>query len=178
MKTYLTGKNIPFVQILRDYMKLGHSIHPVDVMMLPGNSDTTYLPYVAKLYQEGIAPMIICSGKGSPYVENTFGCTEAEYFQRILVSHGVPKESIVLEECATNTGENFRFSYPIMKQHHRNSMLVIQKPFFERRAYATALYESYEGRRPTEILVSSLPVTIHEYDHLEPLLFCWIDMLV
>jgi hypothetical protein len=23
-----------------------------------------------------------------------------------------------------------------------------------------------------------LPVTIHEYDHLEPLLFCWIDMLV
>lgn len=52
---------------------------------------------------------------------------------------GVPKEKILIENESTNTGENCRFSFKRLSEigiHPARSILV-QKPYMERRTYAT-----------------------------------------
>ena len=57
------------------------------------------------------AYILVSGGKGS---QETI--SEAEAMARYLLAHGVPAASIIKEEAATSTTENFRFSLPLMKE--------------------------------------------------------------
>jgi len=176
---WLTPENTLHVQILWNYMQLHQTISPVDVIILPWNSDVSYMPYVINLYHQWFAPHIICSGKGSPYMGKSYTESEAEHYAGILINWWVPQDSIVLEDQATSTGENMRFSYEICEKNQRNNILIIQKPFFERRLFATAYHEtSSTWRKAQHIIISSMPCTIDEYDTINTLPLDWIQSLV
>jgi uncharacterized SAM-binding protein YcdF (DUF218 family) len=65
--------------------------------------------------------------------------TEADLFARIAVELGVPREAILIENRSTNTGENILFSRQLLDANGLmpQKFIVVQKPYMERRSYAT-----------------------------------------
>ena len=60
-------------------------------------------------------------------------------FRDVAVKMGVPEHKILLEERATNTGQNIRYSYRVLDVNEIRPEVItlVQTPFMERRAIAT-----------------------------------------
>ncbi|WP_213080502.1 YdcF family protein, partial [Escherichia coli] len=68
---------------------------------------------------------------------------EAETFAAIAKDAGVPEHAILLETQSTNSGEILHFSHQLLVQQARPAkrILLVQKPYMERRAYATFMQQ-------------------------------------
>ncbi|WP_409341940.1 YdcF family protein [Paenibacillus sp. MBLB4367] len=66
----------------------------------------------ATLYPNGIAQFLLPSGGTTPHVETT----EWEFLKNVGGALGVPSESLLKEDKATNTFENARFSLEVLQQ--------------------------------------------------------------
>ena len=90
---------------------------------------------------------------------------KAEIFADIAVNKGVPKNQVLLEDKSTNTGENIRFSMELISKKHisTDSVVVVTKPYMERRTYATAkkLFPS------KNFIVTSPNISYEEYPNSE-----------
>ncbi|PSR79348.1 DUF218 domain-containing protein [Coniella lustricola] len=107
----------------------------------------------ARLFLDGLAPWLIFSGGSGKLTANhpAFGHDpEAVVFARIAMAMGVPEAKIIIEPDSTNTGENVRLTYKLLQQkrllattdesHGQGSIrsfILVQKPYMERRTYAT-----------------------------------------
>ncbi|HEX7724501.1 MAG TPA: YdcF family protein [Candidatus Paceibacterota bacterium] len=132
-------------QTLWDYMLMHQPHQKADVMLVPGNSDLRTIEHAAKLYKEGWAPIMVCSGSGSinahrPGRERFTGRTEAEVFREVAIERGVPDSAIVIETESQNTNDNLRFSLRKLAEHGivPKSILAVMKPYMERRMIAIA----------------------------------------
>ncbi len=65
---------------------------------------------------------------------------EAQHYRERAIELGVPAAAILVEPKARNTGENIRFSRALLEEQQVpvSSVLLVSKPYEERRAYATA----------------------------------------
>ena len=148
-------------QVLWDYMCMGHDLVPSDVILVLGSNDLRVADHAADLYQQGLAPWLVFSGNVGRLTEGVFKKTEAEAFAEIAMAKGVPSSAILLEPRSTNTGENIDFSRELMGRHgiepHR--LIVVQKPYMERRGYATFM-KRWPGK---EVLMSSPRLSFAEY---------------
>lgn len=88
--------------------------------------------------------------------------TEAEHFASIAMDLGVPGGSIYLERKATNTGENIQFTQKQIRDEglRVNSILLVQKPYMERRVFAT-FKKQWVGA--IDFIVSSPPILYENY---------------
>ena len=77
------------------------------------------------------------------------------------VSLGIPREKIWIENRSTNTGENVSFTRRLLTQSGQviRKAIVVQKPYMERRAYATFKKVWPEP----EIIVTSPQTLFYEY---------------
>ena len=157
-------------QAIWDYMLLGHELRKADVILVLGNRDTRVAEYSARLYFEGWAPILLFAGSGSihnhkPGRERFVGSTEAEVFADIAMKMGVPKEAILIENQSQNTGQNYEFSMKILAQRRiePRKLILVQKPFMERRIYATG-----KVWLPTmELIVTSPKIPFEKYTDQE-----------
>ena len=64
---------------------------------------------------------------------------EAERFAAIARAAGVPADRILVENRSTNTGENVAFTRALLAERGMNprSFILVQKPYMERRTFAT-----------------------------------------
>src|SRR5262249_54858242 len=62
-----------------------------------------------------------------------------EVFAEVAVKEGVPRQAIILEDKAQNTGENFSRSKALSERLglKMNSLIVVAKPYMTRRGFAT-----------------------------------------
>jgi uncharacterized SAM-binding protein YcdF (DUF218 family) len=100
-----------------------------------GVADTT-----ADLYHRGMMPLIVFTGATSRTTRDRMPRGEAEHYRERAMELGVPADAILVEPRARNTGENIRFSRALLEERGAavSSVLLISKPYEERRAYATA----------------------------------------
>lgn len=71
----------------------------------------------ASFFGRGLVPRILISGgatPGGPEAESH--ATEADIIAAHLIRLGVPQAALLLEQHATNTGENVRLSLPILRE--------------------------------------------------------------
>ena len=80
------------------------------------------------LYKGGYAPYLVFS---SGYV---YSFREAESMRALAIDQGVPASVIVLEERATNTYQNVRFTNDILSDHRWRRILLVSSPYHMRRA--------------------------------------------
>ncbi len=80
------------------------------------------------LYKGGYAPYLVFS---SGYV---YSFREAESMRALAIDQGVPASVIVLEERATNTYQNVRFTNDILRDHRWRRILLVSSPYHMRRA--------------------------------------------
>jgi uncharacterized SAM-binding protein YcdF (DUF218 family) len=115
----------------------------------------------AELFLDGWAPLLIFSGGLGAITKTIWSEPEADQFARIAVEMGVPQERILVENRSTNTGENVLFTKKLLgeKGLSPQSFILVQKPYMERRSYATFRQLWPEK----EILVTSPQVTFDDY---------------
>lgn len=81
------------------------------------------------------------------------------------MAKGVPKEAILIENKSTNTGENILFTQQLFKEKaiDPQTFIVVQKPYMERRSYAT-----FKRHWPNKkLLVTSPQITLNNYPNAE-----------
>ena len=149
------------LKILWDFNHMNHSLEPVDVIIGLGGYDTGIAKYSTDLYKKGLAPLILFTGKFGKFTKDVFDKSEAELFAEVAIQNGVPNSDILMEDMSTNTGENVLFSKKLLEEKDVKveKIIVVSKPYMERRAYAT-FAKQWPG---IKIMLSSEPVALEEY---------------
>jgi uncharacterized SAM-binding protein YcdF (DUF218 family) len=145
-----------------NYMLMGQKLEKADAIFVLGSSDLRIAEYAAQLYLDGWAPLIIFSGSsGAITSTRDWGMTEAEKFASIALEMGVPEEKILLEKESTNTGENVQFTKRLFENKGINpkKLILVQKPYMERRTYATFM-KQWPGM---DFIVTSPAISYEEY---------------
>lgn len=122
-----------------DYHHMNHTLEKADCILVLGSHDDRVAERSAKLYLDGWAPLIIFSGYLGRLTEDMWTKSEAERFAEIAMKMGVPKKKILIEDKSTNTGENILFTRQLLAEKGLDlqKFIVVQKPYMERRSYAT-----------------------------------------
>lgn len=127
------------LETLWQYMQMGHQLTAADVIFVPGSNDTRVAEIAAAAYHKGLAPLIVFSGGHGRFTDGIFKHSEAVTFAQVAKDCGVPSDALLLEPRSTNSGENVRFTHELLQKKgiHPSKIILVQKPYMERRAYAT-----------------------------------------
>jgi uncharacterized SAM-binding protein YcdF (DUF218 family) len=135
----ISSEAISLAKKLWDYHRMAQPLEKADCILALGTQDTRVAERAAELYHQGYAPLIVFSGGLGKITASIWTESEAERFAAIAIAKGVPAEVILTENKSTNTGENILFTQQLLqeKQIDVNSFIVVQKPYMERRSFAT-----------------------------------------
>lgn len=157
----ITNEILELAKKLWDYHHTNHVLKKSDCILTLGSHDTRVAQRAAELYLEGWAQFLIFSGGLGNFTLGMWNEKEADKFAAIAVSMGIPKESILIENQSTNTGENILFTRKLLAQNNLDpqSFIVVQKPYMERRSYAT-----FKKHWPDKkLIVTSPQIPFEEY---------------
>jgi uncharacterized SAM-binding protein YcdF (DUF218 family) len=152
---------LALAETLWNYHLLRHQIAKADAIMVLCSHDERVAERGAQLFLEGWAPLIIFSGGQGAITKQLWDEPEAERFARIAMEMNVPRESILVESASTNTGENVQFTRKLLAEKGLDpqKFILVQKPYMERRTYATFLRYWPEK----ELIVTSPQVSFGDY---------------
>ena len=144
-----------------NYHRMNHELVRSDAILVLCSHDERVAERGAQLFLEGFAPLLIFSGGRGAITSRLWDEPEAERFAGIATSLGVPPEYILIEPNSTNTGENVRFTRQLLAEKgiDPQRFIVVQKPYMERRSYATFLQYWPEK----QVLVTSPQVSFDDY---------------
>lgn len=130
---------LSLAKLLWDYHHMNHDLAKADCILALGSHDLRVADRAAELYLEGWAPLVIMSGGLGNFTQSMWTESEADQFAAIAIQKGVPADAILIESKSTNTGENILFTQQLLHQKGLDllNFIVVQKPYMERRSYAT-----------------------------------------
>ena len=117
--------------------------------------------YIAELYHHGLFPRIVFTGANARTTIKRFPRGEAVHYRDHAISLGVPAEVISIDTKATNTSENLTHSREVLDATgvRPSSVLLISRPYQQRRAYATCRKVWPE----VQVMCASRPLPLDEY---------------
>jgi uncharacterized SAM-binding protein YcdF (DUF218 family) len=135
----ITEQNWHDARAIWDYHQMGHDLSYCDAAIGLGSHDLGVAIYAAELYNSALFPVLVFSGATSRTTAARFPRGEAVHYREQALELGVPDAAILVEPQATNTGHNIAYSRAVLAEHGHTpkSVLVISKPYMERRAFAT-----------------------------------------
>lgn len=144
-----------------NYHLMNHEVAKADAILVLCSHDERVAERGAQLFLDAWAPLLIFSGGHGAITRTLWNEPEAERFARIAERLNVPRESILVETHSTNTGENVEFTKRLLLEQGLNphKFIVVQKPYMERRSYAT-----FRKLWPEkELIVTSPQVSFRDY---------------
>ncbi len=143
------------------YHQMKHQLEKADAILLLCSHDKKVAERGAQLFLEGWSPLLIFAGGLGSVTRGMWSEPEADQFAEIAISMGVPSEKILIENRSTNTGENILLTKQLLaeKQIDPQKFILVQKPYMERRSFATFRKVWPEK----EVLVTSPQVSFDEY---------------
>jgi uncharacterized SAM-binding protein YcdF (DUF218 family) len=140
---------------------MNHQLSPADAILVLCSHDTFVATRGAELYLQHWAPLVIFAGGLGSITRQVWSEPEADQFARIATDLGVPPERILIENQSTNTGENILFTRQLLADRglECQRFIVVQKPYMERRSYATFRKVWPEK----EVIVTSPQIAMDEY---------------
>ncbi len=157
----ITKETLELAQILWDYHHVHHTLEKSDCILVLGSHDLRVAERAATLYLQGWAPLLVFSGGLGRLTQEIWSEAEADKFAAIALNKGVPREAILIENKSTNTGENILFTKKLFQEKNIDpqTFIVVQKPYMERRSYAT-FKRHWIGKK---LIVTSPQVTLKTY---------------
>ena len=143
------------------YHQMRHQLEKADAILVLCSHDKKVAETGAQLFLEGWAPLLIFAGGLGAITKGMWSEPEADQFAEIAIARGVPRERILIENRSTNTGENILFTKQLLaeKQIDPQKFILVQKPYMERRSFA-----SFRKLWPEkEVIVTSPQVSFDEY---------------
>lgn len=161
----MTSEVDRLAKILWDYHHLNHALRKSDAILVQGSHDLRVAGRGASLYLEGFARLLILSGGLGNLTRGIWDEPEARKFARVAREMGVPEESMLIEDRSTNTGENVRFTRRLLIERGLDpkSFILVQKPYMERRTFATFRKVWPEK----DAVVTSPPISYEDYPTAE-----------
>jgi uncharacterized SAM-binding protein YcdF (DUF218 family) len=146
---------------LWDYHQLNHTLAPADAILVLCSHDRAVAEYAAQLFLEGWAPLLVFSGGLGSVTRQLWTEPEADQLAAVAVAMGVPRDRILIENQSANTGENVAFTRRLLASRgiDPRSFILVQKPYMERRSYATFL-KVWPGK---PVIVTSPRVSFDAY---------------
>jgi uncharacterized SAM-binding protein YcdF (DUF218 family) len=157
----MDGRHRALAERLWDYHQLHHQLAPADVILVLCSHDTRVAERGAELLLDGYAPLLIFSGGQGAITRRLWNEAEADRFARVAVDMGVPPAAILVENRSSNTGENVTFTRRLLAERglDPHTFILVQKPYMERRSYAT-----FRRQWPEKaVMVTSPRVSFDEY---------------
>ncbi|OGI90219.1 hypothetical protein A2911_02345 [Candidatus Nomurabacteria bacterium RIFCSPLOWO2_01_FULL_40_15] len=144
-------------KVIWDYMLMHQEPAPSDCILVLGSKDLAPAERACDLFLQGYAPIIIFSGYGKAFYPKS----EAEVYRNIALKRGIPIEKIFIEDKSRNTGENILFSKELILKSNipYRKIILVQKPYMERRVYATFKKQWPEP----EIIMTSPKISYEDY---------------
>ncbi|MEU2073963.1 YdcF family protein [Streptomyces sp. NPDC013489] len=157
----ISAQNWSDAQTLWAFQQMGHEPRHCSVGIGLGSHDLGVADATVDLYRRGMFPLVVFTGATSRTTEGRMPRGEAEHYRERALELGVPASVILVEPNARNTGENIRFSRSLLDDQgvHVSSILLVSKPYEERRAYATAR-KLWPG---IDVVSASTDIQLEEY---------------
>ncbi|MCC6289848.1 MAG: YdcF family protein [Chitinophagaceae bacterium] len=135
----LSTEILSLAKTLWNYHHMHHTLKKSDCILALGSHDLRVADRAAELYLQGFAPLIVFSGGLGNLTSDIWTVPEADQFAAIAIKRGVPEKNILIENKSTNTGENISFSQKFLREKGLDpqTFIVVQKPYMEKRSYAT-----------------------------------------
>jgi len=161
----ITDRTLTLAKKLWKYHHTNHSLEKSDCILVLGSHDIRVAERGAELYLQGWALLLVFSGGLGNLTRNIWQQKEADIFAEIAIKMGVPQKDILIENASTNTGENILFTQQLLKQNNLDpqSFIVVQKPYMERRSYAT--FKKHWNNK--KLIVTSPQISFEEYSTKE-----------
>lgn len=115
-----------FPKIWRPLLVVDSPRASADAIVVLGGESQGRPVEAARLFHEGIAPLILITGRG-----------DVPTNRRILLESGVPEDRILLETLSKTTLENAEFSAPVLRKAGIRRAVLVTSSFHARRALAT-----------------------------------------
>lgn len=130
--------NYANLQNIWDYLYMEHPLQHADAIIGFGSYDQTIACRAAALYKAGWAHLILFTGYLGKGTLGVFEKPEAELFAEIAIQEGVPSDAILIENKATNTGENICFAKSLFESNGLapKRIIAVHKPYMTRRVWA------------------------------------------
>ena len=146
-----------------EYSHLHQRLEKADAIFCLCSLDTRVAERSAQLLLDGLGDYLIFSGNSGELTKDIFDKPEAEVFADIAMRMGVPPEKILIENKSTNTGENVQFTSQLLVEKGLSpaSLILVQKPYMERRTYAT--FKKQWPNPETKIFVTSPQIEYDDY---------------
>lgn len=146
-------------RVLWNYLVLHQTPKPMEAILVFGSNALRVADHGAQLFLEGYGKHLIISGGNG--TNSILSQPEATIFKERALKLGVPESAIIIEASATNTGENILFTKKALEEKgiRLSSILLVNKPYMERRTYATAKKLWPE----IECLVTSPSISFEDY---------------
>jgi uncharacterized SAM-binding protein YcdF (DUF218 family) len=146
---------------LWNYHHTNDTLQKSDCILALGSHDLRVAERTAELYLQGWAALVIMSGGLGNFTKEMWSEKEADKFAAVAIRMGVPKDAILIENKSTNTGENILFTQKLLEEKGLDpqSFIVVQKPYMERRSYAT--FKKHWSEKT--LLVTSPQISFEEY---------------
>ena len=157
----MDGRIRGFAQTIWDYHHVNHQLAHADAILVLCSHDTVVAARGAELFLQGWAPLLIFAGGQGAITRRLWHEPEADRFAAVAIEMGVPPDRILVENRSTNTGENVLFTKQLLAEDGLDpqSFIVVQKPYMERRSYATFRKVWPEK----ELVVTSPQVSMDDY---------------
>lgn len=157
----ITDEQFHDATLIWNYHQMGHELRPCSAAIGLGSHDLGVASAAADLYRAGLFPVVVFSGGNSPTTRSRFPRGEAVHYREHALGLGVPDEAILVEPKAANTGQNITFSRELLAEAgvQADSLLLVSKPYMERRSYATCRKLWPEA----EVVCASGPLELDDY---------------
>ncbi|KAK7506499.1 hypothetical protein BaRGS_00001974 [Batillaria attramentaria] len=128
-------------QTIWNYMLMNHTLRRCDVIVALGSYDVRVARHAADMFLAGYGQWLVVTGKTGNLTAKLWTVPEADIFRAVAVGRGVPADRILAEAESTNSGQNMQNTHRLLSHLAIpvSSVLLVQKPYMERRAYATFL---------------------------------------
>ena len=143
------------------YHLMNHQLSQADVILVLCSHDKRVAERGAELFHEGWAPLLIFSGGLGTITKGIWTEPEADQFAKVAIGLGVPEHKILIENRSSNTGENILFTRQLLAEKgvDPQKFILVQKPYMERRSFAT-----FKKLWPEkEVVVTSHQVSFDQY---------------
>lgn len=133
----------PHAQVLWDYNQLNQPIRKADFIFVMCSYNLAVAEHAYILFRQKMSDLVVLSG-GVAHTDDLlitdWDEPEAVVFKDRMVEIGMDSSKIIIEDKSTNCGENVQFTKEILKDRDPavTTGIIVQKPYMERRAFATA----------------------------------------
>lgn len=111
---------------LWSYMSSMRARAPADAVVVCCSYDLRVCDYASELIKADTAPLLVLTGRIGNWTRHLWNTTEAQVFRDRALGNGIDPGRIVLEEQATNFGENIAFARELLPVAQR--VIFVTKP--------------------------------------------------